>query len=296
MKRLKLNRNLLVIPVLIISNAAASQDSVSKTPVLNLSYFSSDNKIPYLLVQSKWKISKKFEPAQGIAVKLYLDSVSSTLALNDKVNTGESGEAIVLIPPSLQTAWEAAAKHKFIAEATGNKDFDGISSEVEITKAKIEIDTSTDGGTKNITAIVTELQNGKWLPAKGVEMKIGVKRLQSDLKVGDDESYTTDSTGSVKAEFKRDSLPGDDKGNILLVAKVEDNDQYGNLSVKKTVPWGVVIKHKNTFNERSLFATRNKTPIWLLFMAYLIIGIVWGTLIYLIIQLFKIKKLGKEIS
>ena len=71
---------------------------------------------------------------------------------------------------------------------------------------------------------------------------------------------------------------------------------YGNLTVEKSVPWGVIVKHENNFNKRSLFATRDKTPLWLLFMAYSIIAGVWGVLIYLAIQLLKIRKLGKLLT
>jgi hypothetical protein len=81
-----------------------------------------------------------------------------------------------------------------------------------------------------------------------------------------------------------------------LLASVEDNDQLGNLKTEKIVPWGAATNPVNTFNERSLFATRDKTPVWLLLMAFGIIGIVWGTLIYLIIQIFKIRKLGNQVS
>ncbi len=296
MKLLKLNSIFLVVLALLLSSAAISQDSVAKTPVLNLRYFSSENKIPYLLVQARWKAGKKYQPAKGITVKLYLDSTSDAFALNEKVVTGESGEAIAILPPALQTKWDASPKHKFMAEATGNKEFDGMSADVEITKAKLEIDTSTDADTKTVSTTVTALQNGKWVPVKGVEMKIGIKRLGGNLKIGDDDTYTTDSTGKISAQFKRVSLPGDEKGNLVLVAQVEDNDQFGNLTVEKTVPWGAKLKIVNTFNQRSLFATRNKTPGWLLFMAYLIIGIVWGTLLYLVSRLVKIKKLGRIIG
>jgi len=121
-----------------------------------------------------------------------------------------------------------------------------------------------------------------------------IKRMGGDLTIGDEANYTTDSSGTVTAEFKRDSIPGDANGNIVLIAKVEDNDNYGNLSVEKTAKWGAPLTYHSTLYERSLFATRDKAPIWLLFMAYFIIGIVWGTLIYLVFQIFKIKKLGKQ--
>jgi hypothetical protein len=128
---------------------------------------------------------------------------------------------------------------------------------------------------------------------KGVELKVAVKRMDADLGVSETQTYTTDSTGTINAEFKRDGLPGDSKGNLILVAKVEDNDQYGNLSVEKSVPWGAIPSYQTNFFKRTLFARRGQSPLWLELLAYSIIVAVWAVLIYLILQLNKIKKLGR---
>jgi hypothetical protein len=126
-----------------------------------------------------------------------------------------------------------------------------------------------------------------------VEVKIMVKRLLGDLPIGDEESYTTDLTGQVTAEFKRDSLPGDKNGNLILLAKTEDNDLYGNLLIEKTCKWGKPLEDNNDeFNSRTLWGTRNKTPFWLLGIAYSIIIGVWSVIIFLVVQIFKIKRLG----
>ena len=97
------------------------------------------------------------------------------------------------------------------------------------------------------------------LPAKDVELKIGIRRLGGDLKIGDEETYTTDSLGQVAGEFKCDSLPGDKKNNLTLIAKVEDNDSYGNLSVDKTVPWGIYIKPVEQFWTKNLVGCKGQS-------------------------------------
>ena len=126
-------------------------------------------------------------------------------------------------------------------------------------------------------------------------MKVGVTRSASILSAGDEDTYTTDSTGMATAEFKKDSLPGDNQGNITLVARIEDNDLYGNLSVEKTVPWGIAVKTETGFfDQRTLWSTRFRTPGWLLFMAYSIVISVWSVLIYLVFQLIKIKRLSMK--
>jgi hypothetical protein len=294
MKRLKNYKIPLLLAAFIISYAAYTQDSIAKQPVLDVSYFSYDNHIPYVHVMARLKQGRKFEPVKGVILKVYLDSVSSSLLMTDKAVTDETGKAEAVMPASLQTEWNASANHKFIAEASGVKEFEGERAEAEITKARLLIDTATGSETKNVIATFTALENGEWIPVKDVDIKIAVKRMGGTLTIGEEATYATDSSGTVAAEFKRDSIPGDANGNIVLIATVEDNDKYGNLSVEKTAKWGAPFTYHSTFNERSLFASRNKTPVWLLFMAYFIIGIVWGTLIYLVFQIFKIKKLGKQ--
>lgn len=278
----------------VISSAAHTQDSSAKQPILDVNYFSYDNNIPYVQVTARLKQGRKFEPIKGVTIKLYLDSISPSLLMTDKVVTDETGKANAGIPTSLQKEWNASSTHKFIAEASGVKEFEGEKGEVEVTRARLLIDTATEGETRNVTATFTAFENGKWNPVKDVDIKIAIKRMDGSLTVGDEPTYATDSTGTVTAEFKRDSIPGDANGNIVLIANVEDNDKYGNLSIEKNAKWGAPFTYQSTFNERSLFASRNKTPIWLLFMAYFIIGIVWGTLLYLVFQIFKIKKLGKQ--
>jgi hypothetical protein len=294
MKRLNNYRIPFLLTAFIISSAAHTQDSVAKQPLLDVNYFSYNNNIPYVQVMARLKQGRKFEPVKGVILKVYLDSISSSLLMTEKGVTDETGKADAAMPPSLQKQWNASAKHKFIAEASGVKEFEGEKAVTEITKARLLMDTATGSETKNITVTLVALENGKWTPVKDADMKIMIKRLGGNLTVGDEANYTSDSSGTVTAEFKRDSIPGDANGNIVLIATVEDNDNYGNLSVEKTAKWGTPLIYHSTLYERSLFATRDKTPIWLLFMAYFIIGIVWGTLIYLVFQIFKIKKLGNQ--
>lgn len=270
--------------------AIAQQDSVVAKELVTLKYFNADNSMQYLLLENKLKTGKKIEPLTNKIFKLYLDS-NATQNLIASITTDKDGRAKSFIPPSLKEIWEATPQHKFIAVAKGKEG--EISTELEITKAKINIDTSSEESTRTITVQVMKYENAEWQPASEVEMKVGILRLGGILSAGDEETYTTDSSGTVTVELTKDSLPGDKKGNITLVVKVEDNDQYGNLQAEKTVPWGVSFSTDNNFfDQRKLWSTNFRTPLWLLFMAYSIVIGVWGTIIYLILQIIKIKKLG----
>jgi hypothetical protein len=273
---------------------AAQEDSVVAKELVKLKYFNDNNAVQFLILENSLKTGKKIEPLNNKVFQLYLDS-NKTENFIATVTTDKTGKAKSFLPPSLKAAWEASPLHKFIAVATGKEG--ETAAELEILKSKIKIDTATEEGTRRITVQVMKYENSEWVPANEVEMKVGIQRLGGILSAGDEEIYTTDSSGTVNVELTKDSLPGDEKGNMVVVAKVEDNDQYGNLLVQKTVPWGVALKSDNSFfDQRTLWTTRFRAPIWLLFMAYSITIGVWGTIIYLVLQIIRIKRIGTAAS
>jgi len=246
--------------------------------------------VQYLVVKAKTKVNGKFQNVGGIGLKLFLDKDSAGTLIG-KVVTNEQGEATAIIPSSLNKEWNTSLKHVFLASFEGSKKFDPATADFTAVRAKILIDASAD---KKVTATVLEMKDTTWTRVKGVDVVLAVRRLGSDLTINETATFATDSTGQASADFKRDSIPGDAKGNITLVAKIVDNDQYGNLLIEKTVPWGAKFVPVNTFNQRTLFATRAKAPVWLIFISTGIIIAVWGVLILLVQNLFKIKKLGQE--
>jgi hypothetical protein len=294
MKKMKANKYLLLIFSLMAFNSIiyAQDEPEEQKEIVKLHYFNINNNMQYLEVESLLKTGKKIEPQSNKVFQLYLDS-NSAANLITKVLTDVNGKAKAVIPPQLKALWDGASEHKFIVVAEGSSKEEETSSEFTITKTKIAIDTSTVDSVRSITATVMKLENNEWIPAADVEMKLGIKRLGGILSGGEEATYTTDSTGTATAEFNKDKLPGDLHGNIILVASVQDNDDFGNLSIEKQVPWGIAEKpNTHFFDQRALWATQFKTPYWLLFMVYSIGLGIWATLLYLLFQLFKIKKLG----
>ena len=293
----KMNQNkyywmLLIFAFIATGNKAAAQnDSAKPVSIVSLHYFNINNSTQYLLLKSASKLGRVLTPQQGKTYEIYLDSSAENNFIG-KVTTNEQGIAKTIIPPSLATQWNTSPKHTFIVKE-GNEE---VLSDYAITKAKISLDTSTVDGVKNIKASVMQLNEGnEWVPVPEVDVAIGIKRMNSILPAGDDPTYPTDSTGTATAELKKDSLPGDEKGNLVIAAKVEDNDIVGNLRVEETVPWGVRTEiDQSFFKQRTLWSTRFRTPFWLLFTVYAIVIGVWGTLIYMVFNLVKIGKIGKR--
>ena len=176
--------------------SVSAQDSAAAEPSVNLRYFINNNSIQYLMVQSRIKVGKKFKPLPRQLVQLYLDS-NSAENLITKIYTDEKGLAKVIIPPSLKDKWNSSPIHQFIGVLEATSKEEERTTSLEITKAKMEMDTSTTDSVHTINVQVKFFQNNDWVPAGDVEMKVGVNRSGSILTAGDEETYTTDSTGTV---------------------------------------------------------------------------------------------------
>lgn len=275
-------------------NVKAQDEKAEPRQIVNFHYYNKNNSLQYLQIESLLKTGKKSEPQARKVFQLYLDS-NKAENLITKVLTDKMGRARAIIPLNLKDMWDGAAAHTFIVVAERTMpDEDEPTYEFPITKAKIQLDTSTIDGVRNITASVMKLEDSEWVPAADVEMKVGIRRMDNSiLSANDEPTYTTDSTGTVTVEMKKDSLPGDIHGNMVLAASVEDNEELGNLLIEKTVSWGVPLKvDKTFFSQRSLWATRFRTPYWLLTIAYSMAIGIWAVIIYLVVQIIKIKKLG----
>ena len=275
---------IVVLPELLLAQAVEKN-----TLILGVKYFNDNNISQHLVIEAKSKIDGKFQKIGNIPVKVFITNDSNKNNLIAAGMTSERGELLVLIPASAKGEWLKSNKQNFVALSAETKLYDEARAELAVTKAKIKIDT-LDG--KMVKASVMALLDTVWTPMAGVELVLAVKRLGGNLNINETLTYTTDTSGSMIGEFKRDSLPGDQKGNLVLIANVIDNDTYGNLSSETTAPWGTKLTYATNYNHRSLFARRGHSPFWLEFLAYGIILAVWAVIVYLIFQIREIKKLG----
>ncbi|HEX3767547.1 MAG TPA: hypothetical protein VHT72_04185 [Puia sp.] len=286
MKKFKVSV-LIFILIFFIPGISLAQVEKNKL-ILSLGYYNDNNQIQYLKGGAKSKIDGKYLPVGGIHLSFYISSENPSHLLG-KASTDDKGQAILMIPPSAKDEWVKSSKQTFLIVSDSSNLYDGTNASIDLTKARIKIDTAED---KKINVTLVEQKDSAWIPVSGVDMKIAIKRLGGDLNVSEAPTYTTDSLGMAQADFTYVKLPGDSAGNLILIATVEDNDMYGNLTTEKTVPWGTPSDYISSYNTRSLFARRGWSPLWLIWMAYSITAGVWFILFYLFVQIRKIKKLG----
>ena len=124
--------------------------------------------------------------------------------------------------------------------------------------------------------------------ARNVEVLLFVKRLYSQMQIGD--AVSTDENGMATFEFPN-NIPADSDGKLIVIAKIEDNEIYANTEISQSTNWGIP-RTTISGSERSLSGSRENAPIYFIVVANSVILLIWGTLIYVILQIFKIRKLA----
>ena len=152
-------------------------------------------------------------------------------------------------------------------------------------EAKITLDFEKADSLYICKAIVTS--DGK--PVIELPVNLSVKRLFGNLLIGD--PVATDSTGVATFEVPQD-IPSRN-GKLILFASIVDDENYMNTETSGEVNWGkVVVSDNSNIEDRSFSAARNKAPIYFITASLLIIGLIWGTMIYAVMQVFKIRRLA----
>lgn len=145
-----------------------------------------------------------------------------------------------------------------------------------------------DGDESNkIIATATDI-NGE--PIEELDLYFYVKRTFSNLPFGD-VFNTTDEDGIVQVEFPND-LPGDHEGNVTILVKIMESDQYNDLTIETKKNWGIPTEQLDQIEEkRSLWAAAANAPIVLVVSISIMIFSIWFINCYIIYVLFKISKI-----
>ena len=85
------------------------------------------------------------------------------------------------------------------------------------------------------------------------------------------------------------SIIGDSLGNVLVISRLEDHYDYGNVEVSGEIKWAIPKKLLTAERPvRELWTPI--APLWMIITLIIMLSGVWGHYIYAIIQLIKIRR------
>jgi len=161
-----------------------------------------------------------------------------------------------------------------------------IYSQESLEDAKVTLSFSDENDRKIITATATDNEG---LPIEELELYFYVKRTFSLLPIGDGFNMT-DENGIIEVEFPTD-LPGDNIGNVDIIVQLTESEIYNELSLEKTLKWGVPSKLIESDEKRSLWAASANAPMSLVIITSLLIFVVYFIIFFILYLFYKISRI-----
>jgi hypothetical protein len=216
-------------------------------------------------------------PFEWVQFTMIADSVTKQLG---KALTDDKGVASLMVGVN-QLQMGEDSLWMFASSYDGNDSINSGESELSIRQAGMVLAGEEQDSVNVLTVRLYNPADDS--PLAEADIKFYVKRHFSNLEIGEG---TTDENGEASMEVVN-NLPGDMKGNLVLIAKAEDLDEYGSVSSVIVKPWGVALAADDEKRTRELWS--HSPPMWMIITFIVLMSVVWGHYIVIIFNLVKIR-------
>ncbi len=251
---------------------------------LKLDYIKVMESDAYLDIKASAKIDKKNIDVSNITIKVYNEVDDEEIDLGNVI-TNMNGKSRFIIKNLKSLKPDSTNVYTLGISFKGNDLYKRASKTVSFRDAEITAKIITKDSTNFVTATLKDISLDSLLVDHSLDVQ--VQRLFSPLKIGE-EFNNTDENGTILVPVE-EGIPGVN-GNLTLEVVLNDSDDYGTVKALINAPIGTPIVDESTYDQRTLWSPRDKTPISILVFANLLIFGIWGMLFYLMYNLFKISK------
>ena len=258
------------------------KETTTYAPLITfISVQKSDNSVE-LKATVQAKISGTLTKLPGLKIEFTVGADSTAKKLGDVV-TDVRGVAILNCKPD-QLTTDKEGKLNFKASFAGKDSIESAEELVSVKRARLEITPVKEDSLLTVKIKLIDLGTGTETAVPETDLGVFVKRMFSSLKLGEGK---TNEAGEASIEIPN-NLPGDALGNITLMAKIDENEVYGNLEAAVTQPWGIPISDELKALPRALWGTL--PPLWMPITFLILMTAVWGHYIVIIFELFRLRK------
>ncbi len=291
-----LKRSALAIAITgIFSGSLPAQDKPktggkSEATIL-MSYSKSADGHKMAMATVKAKKDGKFSAAKNAWVNFYVLSGGQPQKLRQVV-TNDRGVAKVEL--GKDTPLDDSLYFTVIAKIEGDAQYEDAQEQMHYKEANVTLGMNAQDTSRTVVAKVTEMgKDGKESPVKNAEVKFCVKRLFGAMSAAEEAAVSTDDKGEATFAYPK-NIPGDTAGNITVVAKILDNDKFGNVVAEASANWGTHLANIKDPFPRELWSPYAPWPLVITITS--LFGGVWCVYFFLFRQMVKIKKDGKEVA
>ena len=264
-----------------------AQDPKKNNVRLKVEYIKIMNEEIYFNITASSKIEKKNVDIPNIEIVVYNEYDDEEIGLGTAI-TNLKGEARFVVKDYNSIKSDSTNTYTVGVSFYGNDSFKKASKSISFKNADIDAKIITIDSLNYFTATLKDVTKDSLIG--GASLSVQVERLFQPLFIGE-EFYITDENGTIIVPVEH-GIPGID-GNLNIEVVMYDNEEYGTVIDKFIAPIGVPIVMESTFDERTMWSPRNKTPLFLLIFPNLLILGMWGLIVYLTFNLLKIYKSKK---
>ncbi|MFH4963440.1 hypothetical protein V8G69_00425 [Gaetbulibacter sp. M235] len=274
---------LVVLSVFLCTSGFAQKAKKDKIR-LKAEYVKIMNAEIYFDIKATSKVDNQNIDVSNIELTLYNNVVDDQIELG-KTKTNMNGESKFILKDINAIKPDSTNIYNIEISFDGNDAFSRVSKTISFKNANIEAKLITKDSINYITATLIDKSTDSVV--SDALLRVQVQRLFRPLRIGE-EFNSTDETGTIIVPIE-EGIPGVD-GKLTFEVVLKDSDDFGTVKALVNAPIGVPIVEESTFDERTMWSPRNKTPLFLLIFPNLIILGIWGIIIYLILNLIKLKK------
>lgn len=155
--------------------------------------------------------------------------------------------------------------------------------------AKAKLLASVNEQERKVEVFAEYLSNETYTPLPNTEITISAKKYFGNIQIG---KVRTDENGRAVFAIP-ESLIGDEEGFVNIVVTLDDSYIADVVSLDKAKV-GQLKQVQKLIHPGILWSTNDNIQIWLLLSYIGVTGAAWLTIGYIIFQLLKIRRLGKQ--
>lgn len=232
----------------------------------------------------------KFVPANNAQINFYVIH-NSERQLIKSAYTDIKGQAVIVLQKDMSL--DEDFSFTIVAKIENDSLYEDTEEQVHYKEANLTLNLNPDDTGRLVVGKVTEIgKDGKEIPVKDAEVKFYVKRLFGFMPAAEDNTISTDEKGEASFAVPK-NIPGDTAGVITIVARMEDNEQFGNVENEATESWGTTLAVEIDPFPRALWEPY--APLPLVISISTLFGGVWFIYFFIFYQLRKISK-EKQLS
>ena len=258
---------LLTIPMSFL-NASETQQKEEIRSRINIQYFNKTG-VKSLVATLSTREGRVTNYLNNLNVNFFTVADTTKTLLGIK-QTDENGQAVIQLPENLI---HNNGVFNFEVLFEGSSNYLESTNELEIIDVRMDISFSQESGDKKIFVKVAETDDtGELSPVSDEFVNFYVPRTFTLLPIGEEIL----EEGNTSIDFPV-TLPGDTLGYLIIVAKIEDHDIYGNVEVQGEINWGKPLP-RMVIEKRGL--GDSNAPLWMVYTLIVLLSTVWFHYLY----------------